>query len=368
MKILYDHHAFSLQDVGGITRYFSELLRHAGSGTQCELPIVLSNNLYLHDRQHTRHVSIRPQWLAEKAWRLTGQINQWAAVRALQRGDFDVFHPTLNDADYFLDLIGDRPFVMTVHDLIPLLYPEYYPHASVAGLARQTARATRIIAVSENTRADLLRLLPVEPEQVVVVPHGTSPAVPSRTGLAVPEHYLLYTGTRRFYKNFDCLLQAFALLRPHHPQLYVVCAGGGPFSPAETAQLEQLGLADRVVQRGPLSEAQLAYLYAQAQAFVFPSHYEGFGIPILEAFAHGCPAVLSHASCFPEVAQEAALYFNPNSPAHLAEQLGRLLAEPALQRQLREAGHRRGHDFTWARTAALTHRVYQEAREVRVPA
>ncbi|WP_400191520.1 glycosyltransferase family 4 protein [Hymenobacter sp. B81] len=366
MRVLYDHHAFSLQDVGGITRYFSELLDHAAPAVQCQLPLVLSNNLYLRDRRHTSHLAIRPQWLAEKAWRASSQINQWAAGRALRRGDFDVFHPTLNDTDYFLPLLVGRPYVVTVHDLIPFLYPQYYANAAREVATRVISQATRIIAVSENTRADLLRLLPVVPERVHVVPHGRTAVAPASTALPVPEHYLLYTGTRHYYKNFSCLLTALASLRPRHPRLHLVCAGGGPFTADEQQRLLELGLADRVRQLGPVSDQQLARLYHDALAFVFPSHYEGFGLPILEAFAQGCPVVLSQASCFPEVAREAALYFDPHRPDELAAQLDRLVADAELRQHLRRAGELRSQDFTWRHTAALTHRVYQAAREVSV--
>ena len=109
------------------------------------------------------------------------------------------------------------------------------------------------------------------------------------------------------------------------------------------------------------TDAELAYLYRDAEAFVFPSHYEGFGLPILEAFAHGCPVVLSSASCFPEVAQEAALYFRPDAAQQLAEQLERVLTDKVLHRRLSETGHLRSQDFTWERTTALTRQLYKDA-------
>ena len=127
--------------------------------------------------------------------------------------------------------------------------------------------------------------------------------------------------------------------------------------------LREAGVTDYVQQYGYLADAQLNGLYRGAAAFVFPSRYEGFGLPILEAFGQSCPVVLSRASCFPEIAQEAALYFDPLNPTELREQLARVLTDAPLRTQLTHQGLLRVRDFTWAQTAAATRRVYEQARE-----
>ena len=142
-----------------------------------------------------------------------------------------------------------------------------------------------------------------------------------------------------------------------------VCAGGGPFNEDELRRLREAGVAGHTHQLGYLTEGQLHHLYHRARAFVFPSLYEGFGFPILEAFAQQCPVVLSNASCFPEIAQDAAQYFDPHNAEDLHEQLDRVLYDRALRQILVRRGLERLHDFTWAHTVAETHRVYQEARE-----
>ncbi|AYA36875.1 glycosyltransferase family 1 protein [Hymenobacter oligotrophus] len=361
-KVLFDHQIFTVQNYGGVSRYFCELMRHAGPGLQCELPVVLSNNLYLRNRQYTNHRTFFPNTNLPGGWRIMRACNDWAARKALRRGAFDVFHPTLFDDDYFLERMpAGKPFVITIHDMIPYLYPAYYPGRELSHLKRVAERASRIITVSENTRADALRLLRLPPERVVVIPHGTTTTEATGPAPRVPGRYVLYTGTRGMYKNFGCFAEAASLLRRQYPELYFVCAGGGPFSPAEQEQLRALQLTDRMVQLGPLTDAELAYLYRGAAAFVFPSHYEGFGLPILEAFAHGCPVVLSEASCFPEVAQEAALYFRPEAPQQLAEQLAHVLSDKALKQRLSAAGRLRSQDFTWERTADLTRQLYKDA-------
>ncbi|AHJ98372.1 glycosyltransferase family 4 protein [Hymenobacter swuensis] len=363
MRVLYDHQAFTLQDFGGVSRYHHELLCHAN--WQSELAVALSNNLYLRDGKYSRHRTFLPNSSLPARWRVIRYFNQRASRQALRRGEFDVFHPTLADDDYFLDLLApEQPLVVTIHDMIPALFPEHYPDRDAGVLTRIVQRASRIITVSENTRADVLRLLPVAPERVRVVYHGYADREYSSSGptLALPERYVLFTGSRALYKNFGCLVEALALLPPATAQgLHLVCAGGGPFSAPERELLHRTGWAERAHQFGPVSDAQLNQLYRQAQVFVFPSEYEGFGLPILEAYGQQCPVLLSEASCFPEIAREAALYFPPNQPVALAEQLARLLTDTHLRRYLVRLGQLRLLDFTWQYTARRTREVYEEA-------
>ncbi|TGE29289.1 glycosyltransferase family 4 protein [Hymenobacter metallicola] len=367
MKILYDHQAFTVQDVGGVSRYYRALLDHASPDVHSHVPVVVSNNVYLQDRRHTNHSAFFPGQSFRGRFSFMWKLNRLACRRALRRGSYDVFHPTLIDDPYFMHEVEDKPMVITIHDLIPVLFTEQYPQTDVALIGRIAQRANQIIAVSEHTRTDILRLLPVSPERVTVVPHGYTPSPPPRTLL--PEGYLLYVGTRSGYKNFDCLLQALAQLvrRPGLQAQRLVCAGGGRATEAEQDRLQELGLTQHVQFMGLVQEAELAGLYRGAAAFVFPSLYEGFGFPILEAFAQKCPVVLSNASCFPETAQDAALYFDPHQPADLAQQLHLLLLEPALRRQLQQLGTLRLADFTWAQTATRTRAVYRAAQDLPQP-
>ncbi|WP_426491044.1 glycosyltransferase family 4 protein [Hymenobacter sp. 102] len=363
MRVLYDHQAFTLQDFGGVSRYHHELLRHAS--WQSELAVALSNNLYLRDQQYPRYRTFLPNSSLPARWRVIQFFNDRASRRALRRAAYDVFHPTLTDDDYFLDLLPPgRPLVITIHDMIPALFPAHYPDRDDQTLARIAQRADRIIAVSEHTRADVLRLLPVASEKVAVVYHGyAEPAAASGpSALPLPERYVLFTGSRALYKNFGCLVKALAMLPATVAQgMHLVCAGGGSFTAEEQALLRQAGWAERAHQFGPVSDVQLTHLYRHARAFIFPSCYEGFGLPILEAFSQQCPVVLSQASCFPEIAREAALYFPPDQPAVLAEQLARLLTDARLRRELVHLGQLRLLDFTWHNTARRTRAVYEAA-------
>jgi len=365
LRVLYDHQIFDSQIHGGISRYFVELLRHAwqAGDPRCRLAALLSNNDYLRDAPFPRPRRFFPsvRWL-RKGNHITAVNRRWS-LHCLARGDFDLFHPTYYGT-YFLPRLGSRPFVLTVHDMIH----ELHPHAAGSG-GRTAARkrllaekAAGIIAISESTRQDVIRLLGVPPGMVRTIHHG-GPAVlerilPPPPGLAAP--YVLFVGQRGDYKNFATFLSAMAPLLRDDPRLRVVCAGGRAFSAAEVDAGRALGVEGRVLHVAGPSDAALASLYQHARAFAFPSRYEGFGLPVLEAFASGCPAVLARSSSLPEIGGEAAAYFDPGSEESIREAMARVLRDEGLRRAMIAAGHRRVREFSWDRTARETWAYYAE--------
>jgi glycosyltransferase involved in cell wall biosynthesis len=176
--------------------------------------------------------------------------------------------------------------------------------------------------------------------------------------IPLPESYLLFVGTRGGYKNFLLFVEAVGpLLRKDH-RLHVVCVGGGGFTPSEADGLSRQGILERCHQH-QVRDEHLAHYYEHARAFVFPSTYEGFGIPIVEAFSCGCPAAVSDASCFPEIASSAALYFDPDDPESMRSAVERLMYDDALRTRLAAEGRMRAQEFRWERTAAQTLAVYR---------
>jgi len=270
------------------------------------------------------------------------------------------------------------PTVVTVHDLIPLVLPEYRARAAVrlytALAARASSRAAAILADSEHTAADVRRRLDADPSCVRVVPLGVDArfrpleggvARSALAGFGLPERYGLYVGGFDVRKDLATLFAAWRRVFAA-TGVPLVVAGALPrpddqLSPhpaelARTAGLPEAGL--RLV--GPVADDTLPGLYAGAAVFAYPSRYEGFGLPPLEALACGVPVVAADATSLPEVVGDAGLLVAPGEPEAWADALCAVLEDAALASRLREAGPRRAAGFTWARTAAATRAVYVE--------
>lgn len=363
MKVLFDHQIFSDQIYGGISRYFCELTNCFAGNDEVlfDLAVCLSNNSYLLNSPHSKVLPFFPaKKFTGKTTIITG-LNKFRSRMLLMQKNYDIFHPTNYDP-YFLPLLGNKPFVVTVYDMIHELYPDIYPAADKTRQWKRTLvdKAAKVIAISENTKMDLVKLYKIDERKVEVVYLANSfkPGLLEFDGINLPEKYIFFVGERRFYKNFTLMIKAVAPLMLENPELSVVCAGGGTFSGAEASLFEGAGIAGRVSHYS-VSDGLLAYLYQRAAVFVFPSSYEGFGIPVLEAYTKGCPMVVSNSSSLPELAGDAALYFEPNDATSLREAVRQVLYEDGLRELLVARGRERAKKFSWEKTAAETKLVYQ---------
>jgi glycosyltransferase involved in cell wall biosynthesis len=303
--------------------------------------------------------------------------NLWlhtACARYLRRRAIDVFHGT----NFLAPLKSPCPTVLTVHDLTSLLLPHLHAwRNNVVQRLLPTAirRAARVIAVSENTRRDLRERLCVPDEKIRVVYNAIgaafSPMLPlaslatARRTLDLPAQYFLYVGTLERRKNVTTLLKAFAAFtRRHDNGHHLVLAGNdGPGADEIRLVHRQLGLGDRVRFAGYVDAAHLPALYRLARALVYPSVYEGFGLPPIEAMACGTPVVVADNSALAEVAGPAAWKTPGDDARRLAEQLRELAADDALHAQLANAGPAHARRYSLARFAEETFAVYREAVE-----
>nr|WP_162988719.1 glycosyltransferase family 1 protein [Pedobacter schmidteae] len=278
----------------------------------------------------------------------------------IQQGDFDVFHPTYYDP-YFLSYLK-KPLVITIHDMIHERFPEFFPADDpIAAQKKILAEAAdRIIAISETTKLDIINYLGISPDKIKVIAHGIDEHELIYGPVeGIPERYLLFVGSRGGYKNFLILVKAFAELSKADQSLQLVISGGGQFTPEEVELLTENGILERTFHLNA-TDAQLNTLYAQAACFVFPSIYEGFGIPILEAFKNNCPVVLSNCSCFPEIAGEAALYFDPESTQALVSAVTLIQKDTLLKTKLVAAGQLKLKDYTLEKCIFSTIKLYKE--------
>ena len=269
------------------------------------------------------------------------------------------------------------PAVVTVHDLAWARYPETYDPADLRMqtrvVPRSLRRAAHIITVSHSTARDLTETLDVPAERITAIPLGVSPTFSPHGPALSPDAfpgaerlaggYLLHlaTGGPHPRKNVAGLLEAYARLRADQPAPPLVVAGdvASERGRALMDTAADLGLADHVIFPGQVSEAVLPALYRSAALLVYPSLYEGFGLPILEAMASGLPVITSNRSSMPEVAGDAAILVDPESVEDLTAALRQALTDDALRRDLAQRGLDRSRKFTWERTARETVAVYQ---------
>jgi glycosyltransferase involved in cell wall biosynthesis len=281
-------------------------------------------------------------------------------VRMRPRTSVDVIHNTF----YLPHGLAGYPKarrVVTVHDMIPELLPKSRRRLDFITLKRRyVMSADHVICVSEATRNDMLRVYGDIKAPISVVYHGVDPIFrpgdPRVPGL--PDRYLLFVGNRGQYKDANVLLNAFANLRAKDDTLDLVFTGGGAFSRAERAQHQELRIADRISQVS-LKDTVMSGAYGNALMCVFPSRFEGFGLPALEAMASGIPAVVARATSLPEVGGDAAAYFEPGRADQLADLISEILGDSALRTRMVAAGLERAGQFTWATAAERTADVYR---------
>ena len=377
MKVLYDHQAFRLGRFSGIPRYFTELVlqyRKSNSVTPI-LPIFWTinqdyRNLNLCNPNITwtirdKITSVSQKYLHQNPSRLM-DFAERRTIELLKKGDFDVFHPTRFES-YFLKYIGKKPYVLTIHDLTYEIYPEYFPlNTQIRKDTKKVVEnASRFIAISECTKRDFVNYYDVDPKLIDVVCHGSlfeKYQIPQKkdNSISGSTPYLLFVGERGMHKNFYHFIESVAPLLSNN--LNVICAGGGVFRKDESEFLQSLGIDGFVIQE-TISDSKLINLYQNAIAFIYPSINEGFGLPILEAFSCGCPVLCSNTSCFPEVAGDAAIYFNPKDAESILNAVMQVIEIDDLSTRLISEGYKRLREFSWKNCALKTKETYDKVKE-----
>ena len=362
----------------GISRYVCELTEELlKKGVNVQIPIKETRNEYLKSssffektsseacnasfaiRMIRRILSITP--LHEKARRAELRSQ---ALNFLKTKEFDIIHPTHNNATEILPYIGNKPLVITVHDMTHELFPASFPANDPSSERKRifAERADRIIAISECTKNDLVRLFHINPDKIDVIHHGNSLKLPhnyQNICMDLPEKYVLFVGKRGGYKNFERLAQAFSIISEEDDSLILICAGGGEFTEKEHQFLCSLNIQNKTKQMW-VTDEELAILYNRCQCFIYPSEYEGFGLPLLEAFECKAPVLCSHASCFPEVAGEGAIYFDPKDTSQLVQKVRSVIYSSTEQERLKAAGSKRLLDFSWEKCAQKTIETYHK--------
>lgn len=303
-----------------------------------------------------------------KSFRIAGE-NSWLAAQCRRR-NIDLVH----HAGGIVPLIHMARPVLTIHDLQYLYYPEYFTRAKLAYLRTmvpRSAEAARLILTpSEYTRRTVIERLNIDPQIVIVVPHGISPRDKRTDGGKVRDKYgiegrfFLYPAITYPHKNHLVLAEGFAKLARRHPDAMLVLTGGkGSFETRLAAEIRALGIERRVRRLGYIPAGDLDALYNEAVALCFPSRFEGFGAPVLEAMARECPVIAADATALPEVVQDAGSLVSPDNADQWAHAMADLLEDPARRDELARTGLERAKQFTWTRSADILEDAYLHALE-----
>ncbi len=306
---------------------------------------------------------------------------QWHVPPLLKRHQIDVYHGVCN---FELPLRKLCRYVVTIHDLVPLFFPHVVPwkHRLFFRLFMKPAARTAdiILTDSHHSQRDIAQHLGVPKEKIRVTYLGyTSRSPTTIQALSADEilkqyhitrPYLLFVGVQEPKKNLDRLIEAFALLRQAssvNANLQLVLAGDkGWLSDHLSQRARDLGVGEHVIFTGFVPDAHLPALYQQAELFVFPSLYEGFGLPVLEAMTYGVPVVTSMASSLPEIAGDAAVLVDPHSAEAIRDGMADVLLDQPKAAAMREKGQIQARQFSWKRTAEETYMAYRDAYENRL--
>lgn len=363
MKIQFDHQIFTSQKYGGISRYFYELMKEfdKSEGIQTNTSLLLSNNYYISDKKYVNYIEFLPNTQFRGKQRLSNLFNKPNTMLKLKKQDYDIFHPTYYDT-YFLKHLESKPFVLTVYDMIHEKFSEMFSLTDKTNEQKRllVEKATKVIAISESTKNDLIELFNTDESKIEVVYLGNSmfPKINTSVKIDIPNKYLLFVGSRGAYKNFERFVKSVASILNADTELFVLCTGGGAFSTSEIELFSELSIEKQVLQYN-LDDDSLAYFYQNAIAFIFPSLYEGFGIPVLESFACECPLLCSDKSSLPEIAGDGALYFDPYSEESIKSAVLQIIESDELRDSLVQKGRERLKAFSWKQTAEQTKNIYQ---------
>jgi glycosyltransferase involved in cell wall biosynthesis len=290
---------------------------------------------------------------------------EYRVRRLLANGGFHVYHETA----FTPSAIKNVPQVFTLHDLSLMKYRAMHPRERVwfsdLFFDRRIHRATHIITVSNFVRSEICNEFPIDPDRVTTIWEAPDPSFFPRKRekidevikrLKLPRDYLLFVGTLEPRKNLSLLIKALARGKDDIPIVLVGWKGWGDNQWWQVAK--EAGITKRIFTTGFVDEESLSCLYSGALALVFPSHYEGFGLPLLEAMACGCPVVSSNAASLPEVAGDAAVFIDPNDDEDLADAMNKVVFDSEVRDKLKLKGLERAKEFSWERAAEKTLAVF----------
>jgi glycosyltransferase involved in cell wall biosynthesis len=364
MRICYDYQTFVLQKFGGISRYFTKIGTELESlGNQVRFIAPLHRNEYIKylptNLVEGRYMNNYPK----KTSKIFMMYNRYSSISRISEFNPDIIHETYYANNKSSSL--KRPIVLTVHDMIHELYPNSFSYFDCTTSNKQKSinRADKIICVSHNTKKDLLNLYDINEEKISVIHHGFEcfyeQELKIKNEYPFDKPYLLYVGNRGGYKNFSNFIEAFSKSKRLRNDLNIIAFGGEKFSKKELLGFSKYGFLKNQIMHVSGDDSLLSDYYQHAAAFIYPSIYEGFGIPPLEAMARGCPVISSQASSMPEIIGNAAQYFDPIDIDSIIFSIESVIYSSDRIHALRASGYEQLKLYSWAKCSANTQSIYK---------
>ena len=361
MRVLYDYEIFLIQKYGGATRYFYEIISRLVQKEDIGILLYMGRhiNKYELEKFEDKYISFSGKRISHipKTKRLSTILQKPLFEKFREKNNYDIFHNT-----YFAGYEKKKGAkdIITVHDFTHEKFPERFSGLDKTINAKKLAikNADGIICISNTTKRDLLNLYDIPEEKLSVIYHGNSLNYDVKEEAIFKNPYMLYVGDRRSYKNFSTVLLSFNNSVFLKNNFSLLCFGGGELKDSEKSVIKKYGLEGKIYQAEG-SDRELANAYKYASAFIYPSLYEGFGIPLLEAMHYGCPIAASNSSCFPEIAGGAAEYFNPESADELILKLEKIVTDTEYRKNLVNKGYGRERQFGWDKCANETFSFYK---------
>jgi glycosyltransferase involved in cell wall biosynthesis len=365
MKIAFDSQIFTMQVYGGISRYICSLAAQLAKieGVEPSIIAPFYVNAYLEKLPKQIFSGIKIPKIS-KAWLVFHLVGLWLARERIAKNSPQIVHETYYSAQSSAPKSART--VVTVYDMIHEHFASGFSQNDRTSKLKMESvlRADHVICISENTRNDLLNLLPVSPDRVSVAYLGfdrfdTPIEGKLSRSLNIEMPYLLYVGQRGGYKNFNAFLLAFASSSWLIKNFRIVCIGGKKLQSDELNLMRELGISSLQVMQIKADDHLLIEYYRNAAAFIYPSQYEGFGIPPLEAMSLNCPVICSNTSSIPEVVGEAGEYFEPDRVDSIRDAIERVLEDKGRRESLVQKGIERCKIFSWERCASETLGIYR---------
>ncbi len=354
MNIFYDHQIFSNQSHGGPSRYFVELIKQLILlNNKPTIIAPINQNIYLNDI----HSQFKKEFYfkIKKKNFLTNFYNNLFSDYYFKNYNHDLYHLTYYNSCFK----SKKPKIITVYDLIHEKFMNEFK-LSLFPKKKIFENIDHFICISENTKKDLIKYYNIDQKNISVIYLANSLKFKGIKKFELSKPFFLYIGSRKRYKNFNLLLNSYSSNKKIKDNFDIVCFGGGKLIKDEIKNIKDFEIDLRSIHQVDGSDELLSSLYLGAEALIYPSKYEGFGIPILEAMSLGCPVISSNTSSLPEVYGDAAITFSPNSSEELSNCLNKITNDNELKKILIKKGYEREKVFSWKKCAIETNEIYQK--------